>query len=70
VHKNSLKQSVTLLGCKLDRYWPSKSLQVIDVVNVWITLSHLQNGMLSQPPQCISNSLEIKNISVYDKLIV
>jgi hypothetical protein len=65
VHKYSPKQSVTLLSCTLGRCSPSKSLQVIDVVNVWFLLSHLQNGMLLQLPQCISNSLEIKKY-LYD----
>jgi len=67
VHKYSPKQPVTLLGCKLDSFSPSKSLHIIDVVNVCFLLSHLQNGVLLQPTQSIANSLEIKkNISVYN----
>jgi hypothetical protein len=49
---------------------PPKSLQVIDIVNVWFLLTHLQNGILWQLPQCISNSLEIKqNLCVLSNLI-
>ena len=42
------------------RYCPSKSLQIMDVEYFLVSLSHLQNGIMSQLPQCISKLLEIK----------
>jgi hypothetical protein len=47
-----------------------KPLQLTDIVIFWTCLSHFQNGMLSHPLQSIVKLLEIKKISVYDKLIL
>jgi len=54
------RATTKIICCKLDSFLPLKSLQVMDVEKIWLTVSHLQNGMLPQPPQCISKSLEIK----------
>jgi hypothetical protein len=43
---------------------PEWDIMTATAMRIKIPLSHLQNGILSQPPQCISNSLEIKLINM------
>jgi hypothetical protein len=54
----------------LDYYFEFIYFFTLDIAIFWTCLSHFQNGVLSHPLQSIVKLLEIKKISVYDKLIL